>query len=128
MKLREMKRREFFNESVALAAGALMVSAVAPRLSAKPRALLCAGPIVTMIRSSSSARRSGGRTARPWRFGSFQRGDLDFHSGAGAANSPQSGNVVPDVINYAWREYGMRVGLWRMADVWTPWECARPWL
>ena len=26
-------------------------------------------------------------------------------------------NRVPDVINYAWREYGMRVGLWRIADV-----------
>ena len=24
---------------------------------------------------------------------------------------------MPDVINYAWREYGMRVGLWRFADV-----------
>ncbi len=24
---------------------------------------------------------------------------------------------MPDVINYAWREYGMRVGLWRIADV-----------
>jgi allantoinase len=24
---------------------------------------------------------------------------------------------VPDVFNYAWREYGMRVGLWRLADV-----------
>jgi allantoinase len=24
---------------------------------------------------------------------------------------------VPDVVNYAWREYGMRVGLWRIADV-----------
>jgi len=26
-------------------------------------------------------------------------------------------NIVPDVINYAWREYGIRVGLWRLADV-----------
>jgi peptidoglycan/xylan/chitin deacetylase (PgdA/CDA1 family) len=24
---------------------------------------------------------------------------------------------VPDVVNYAWREYGLRVGLWRIADV-----------
>ena len=29
----------------------------------------------------------------------------------------QSHQRVPDVINYAWREYGMRVGLWRIADV-----------
>ena len=25
--------------------------------------------------------------------------------------------IVPDVVNYAWREYGLRVGLWRIADV-----------
>ena len=39
----------------------------------------------------------------------------DFAVGAGI--SPNPTNRVPDVINYAWREYGMRVGLWRMADV-----------
>ena len=35
----------------------------------------------------------------------------------GTAISPNVTNRVPDVINYAWREYGMRVGLWRIADV-----------
>lgn len=40
-----------------------------------------------------------------------------FDSPAGIATSPNTRNVVPDVINYAWREYGMRVGLWRIADV-----------
>ena len=35
----------------------------------------------------------------------------------GTAISPNVTNRVPDVINYAWREYGMRVGLWRVADV-----------
>src|SRR5438094_4534386 len=40
-----------------------------------------------------------------------------FDSPAGAAISPNAGNRVPDVINYAWRDYGMRVGLWRIADV-----------
>ena len=30
---------------------------------------------------------------------------------------PYVANRVPDVINYAWREYGIRVGLWRVADV-----------
>jgi peptidoglycan/xylan/chitin deacetylase (PgdA/CDA1 family) len=39
-----------------------------------------------------------------------------YDSPAGQAVSPNNGNVVPDVINYAWREYGMRVGLWRIAD------------
>ena len=35
----------------------------------------------------------------------------------GGGVSPNPTNRVPDVINYAWREYGMRVGLWRIADV-----------
>ena len=26
-------------------------------------------------------------------------------------------NLVPDVLNYAWRDYGTRVGVWRMIDV-----------
>ena len=41
----------------------------------------------------------------------------NFDSPVGVGVSPNIGNVVPDVINYGWREYGMRVGLWRLADV-----------
>jgi peptidoglycan/xylan/chitin deacetylase (PgdA/CDA1 family) len=41
----------------------------------------------------------------------------NFDSPVGVGVSPNFGNVVPDVINYGWREYGMRVGLWRLADV-----------
>ena len=40
-----------------------------------------------------------------------------YDSAVGVTTSPNPGEVVPDVINYAWREYGMRVGLWRIADV-----------
>jgi peptidoglycan/xylan/chitin deacetylase (PgdA/CDA1 family) len=40
-----------------------------------------------------------------------------YDSPVGAAVSPNPSNRVPDVINYAWREYGIRVGLWRIADV-----------
>jgi peptidoglycan/xylan/chitin deacetylase (PgdA/CDA1 family) len=40
-----------------------------------------------------------------------------YDSPVGAAVSPNVANRVPDVINYAWREYGIRVGLWRIADV-----------
>jgi allantoinase len=41
----------------------------------------------------------------------------NFDSSVGVGVSPNIGNIVPDVINYGWREYGMRVGLWRIADV-----------
>ena len=40
-----------------------------------------------------------------------------YDSAAGVGISPNPTNHVPDVFNYAWREYGMRVGLWRLADV-----------
>src|SRR5207253_2527864 len=40
-----------------------------------------------------------------------------YDSAAGTGISPGPPNRVPDVINYAWREYGMRIGLWRIADV-----------
>ena len=40
-----------------------------------------------------------------------------YDSPAGQAISPNDRGIVPDVINYAWREYGMRVGLWRIADM-----------
>ena len=40
-----------------------------------------------------------------------------YDSAAGAGITPNPTNHVPDVFNYAWREYGMRVGLWRIADV-----------
>ena len=39
------------------------------------------------------------------------------NSAVGVGITPNPTNYVPDVFNYAWREYGMRVGLWRMADV-----------
>jgi len=39
-----------------------------------------------------------------------------YDSPSGQAISPNDRNIVPDVVNYAWREYGLRVGLWRIAD------------
>src|SRR5512133_408136 len=41
----------------------------------------------------------------------------NYDSPVGVGVSPNVGNIVPDVINYGWREYGLRVGLWRFADV-----------
>jgi peptidoglycan/xylan/chitin deacetylase (PgdA/CDA1 family) len=40
-----------------------------------------------------------------------------YDSASGQAISPNERGIVPDVVNYGWREYGMRVGLWRFADV-----------
>ena len=40
-----------------------------------------------------------------------------YDSAFGVGISPNPTNYVPDVFNYAWREYGPRVGLWRLADM-----------
>jgi hypothetical protein len=39
-----------------------------------------------------------------------------YDSAFGVGITPNPTNHVPDVFNYAWREYGMRVGLWRIAE------------
>lgn len=57
----------------------------------------------------------GGKTLAVWIIPNVEAWSYD--SAVGVTTSPNAGNAVPDVINYAWREYGMRVGLWRIADV-----------
>ncbi len=40
---------------------------------------------------------------------------FDFGAGLGAALGPKS--PEPDVLNYSWRDYGNRVGVWRCLDL-----------
>jgi allantoinase len=47
---------------------------------------------------------------------------FDFGDGLGAELAP--GGPQPDVLNYAWRDYGNRVGAWRMLDLFD--ACAMP--
>lgn len=56
----------------------------------------------------------GGKTIAVWIVPNVEV--WSFDSGADAAISP-NGRAGPDVINYATRDYGLRVGLWRVADV-----------
>jgi allantoinase len=57
----------------------------------------------------------GGKTLAIWIAPNVEVWHYD--SAVGTGISPNPTNRVPDVVNFAWREYGMRVGLWRMADV-----------
>jgi peptidoglycan/xylan/chitin deacetylase (PgdA/CDA1 family) len=57
----------------------------------------------------------GGKTLAVWIAPNVEVWNYD--SPDGQAVSPNNGKIVPDVVNYAWREYGLRVGLWRIADV-----------
>ena len=40
-----------------------------------------------------------------------------FAFGEGLGGELAPGGPHPDVLNYAWREYGNRVGVWRMRDL-----------
>ena len=39
-----------------------------------------------------------------------------FAFGEGLGGELAPGGPAPDVLNFAWREYGNRVGVWRMLD------------
>ncbi len=56
----------------------------------------------------------GGKTLAVWIVPNVEVWTYD--SPGGMTILPNTRNVVPDVVNYAWREYGIRVGLWRIAD------------
>jgi allantoinase len=112
-----MNRREFFKESAWLGAGAVMVSGAGAGLSAQTKGAGARRPDRyddSLLVERKAFTWPNGKTLAIWIIPNVET--WDFHSGAGAAISPQAGNVVPDVINYAWREYGMRAGLWRIAD------------
>lgn len=40
-----------------------------------------------------------------------------FHFGEGLGHTPSYATPQPDVRNYAWRDYGLRVGIWRLFDM-----------
>jgi allantoinase len=112
-----MNRREFFNQSVWLAASAVMAPGVGPRLFAQAKGTPVRRPDRyddSLIFERKAFKWPNGKTLAIWIVPNVEV--WDFGSGSGVANSPQAGNVVPDVINYAWRDYGIRVGLWRIAD------------
>ena len=57
----------------------------------------------------------GGKTLAIWIAPNVEVWHYDSPVGNGVSLNPTG--RVPDVVNFAWREYGMRVGLWRIADV-----------
>ncbi len=112
-----MRRRDFLNRSIWLTAGAF-VPGVALNLAAQTPA---SKPVRRPERYDDSLiferkpfQWPGGKTLAVWIIPNVEV--WSFDSPVGAAISPNTANRVPDVINYAWREYGMRVGLWRLAD------------
>src|SRR5258708_1105752 len=94
-----------------------MTSGIGSHLSAQTRGTPVRRPDRyddSLIVERKALKWPGGKTLAIWIVPNVEI--WDFQSAAGVAISPPAGNAVPDVINYAWREYGMRVGLWRIAD------------
>jgi hypothetical protein len=77
-----------------------------------------AGQSATTIRSLPNGNHSSGPAKTRLLSGSRPNVEVwQYDSAFGVGISPNPTNYVPDVFNYAWREYGLRVGLWRLADV-----------
>ncbi len=113
-------RRDFLKKSLFLAASAgLLTSGVAP-ITALAQTI--GKPMRradryedTFIFERKPFKWPGNKTLAVWIAPNVEVWHYDLPGGT--AVSPNVTNRVPDVINYAWREYGMRVGLWRIADV-----------
>jgi peptidoglycan/xylan/chitin deacetylase (PgdA/CDA1 family) len=112
-------RRDFIRNSLLLAGTASLLAASAPRTAS---AQIVSKPVRRSDRYEDSFifdRKPftwpGNKTLAIWVAPNVEMWNYD--SPVGVPVSPNLGNIVPDVINFAWREYGIRVGLWRFADV-----------
>jgi allantoinase len=120
--MRNRDRRDFLKQSglLAGAAGALASAVAAP---AAAQTVETQGPAVrradryddSFIFERKPFTWPGGKTLAVWIVPNVEVWRYD--SPSGQAITPNDRGSVPDVVNYAWREYGMRVGLWRFADV-----------
>src|SRR5258705_8582632 len=113
-------RREFIATSLCLAgtAGLLTAGLASGRAAAPspPRPIRRSERYDdTFITERKPFKWPGNNTLAIWFAPNVEVWQYDSASGVGITPNPT--NHVPDVFNYAWREYGMRVGRWRIADV-----------
>jgi allantoinase len=112
-------RRDFIKKSLVLAGSAGLLASTLGRNVAKAQTL---GPMRrsnryedTFIHERKPFKWPGDKTLAVWIIPNVEVWHYDLP--AGQAVTPNLTNRVPDVVNFAWREYGIRVGLWRFADV-----------
>jgi len=113
MRLKGQNRRAFLGRSLGLLGAGLVTAQAQERRSASIRRPERYDDSFIFERKPFTW--PGGKTLALWIIPNVEV--WQFDSPAGAAISPNTNNRVPDVINYAWRDYGIRVGLWRIADV-----------
>jgi allantoinase len=115
----DIKRREFLKQGLLLAGTAgILASGLAPRAAfaqPQPKSVRRADRYDdSFIFERKPFKWPGNKTLAVWIAPNVEVWHYDSPAGTGV--SPNVRNIVPDVINYAWREYGIRVGLWRLAD------------
>ena len=110
--MKSLNRRDFLTRGCGLVGAASLLSAQERRSNAVRRPERYDD---TFIFERKPFTWPGGKTLAVWIIPNVEV--WQFDSPAGAAISPNTSNRVPDVINYSWRDYGIRVGLWRIADV-----------
>src|SRR6476469_743469 len=49
-----------------------------------------------------------------WTIVNVEEGDIESAMPRVALTTPAGASVIPDVPNWSWHEYGMRVGFWRL--------------
>ena len=59
----------------------------------------------------------GGARVAVWVAVNIEEWDFSAPMARAAIPAPQGVSVIPDVPNYSWYEYGMRVGFWRFKEV-----------
>jgi allantoinase len=113
-------RREFIAKSICLAGAAGLAAfdlrPVAAQAQTPPRPIRRSERYDdSFITERKPFKWPGNNTLAVWFAPNVEVWQYDTAFGVGI--SPNPTNYVPDVYNYAWREYGIRVGLWRIADV-----------
>jgi len=113
-------RRSFIGTSLGLAGAAgLMSLGVRPSLAqaqSGPKPIRRSGRYDdSFITERKPFKWPGNNTLAVWFAPNVEVWQYDSAFGVGITPNPV--NYVPDVYNYAWREYGNRVGLWRLAEV-----------
>jgi allantoinase len=112
MKSPVTSRREFLAKTVGLLGTARALSAAPQKVTS---GIHSSGRFEdTMIFERKPFTWPGGKSVAVWVIPNVEI--WSFDSAVDAAIAP-TGAAGPDVINYGTREYGLRVGLWRVADV-----------
>lgn len=108
-----LDRRDFLRASAAVSAAGMAAFAGEEVLSAEPQQTVPGGPARRPNRYDEDVLFS---ERKPFRWPGGARLAVWFIPNVEAFVFQPTAGAAPDVPGFSWREYGMRVGLWRMMD------------